>query len=37
MANMGMDVDDNRIRNRIAIIDLVDLRVKLDEQGMGKS
>ena len=33
MANMGMDVDDNRIRNRIAIIDLVDLRVKLDEQG----
>ncbi|CAI8217304.1 MAG: ATPase domain-containing protein [Candidatus Thermoplasmatota archaeon] len=35
MANMGMDVDDNRVRNRIAIIDLVDLRVKLDEQGMG--
>ncbi|RAH14208.1 MAG: hypothetical protein CMB56_006045 [Methanobacteriota archaeon] len=35
MANMGMDVDDNRVRNRIAIIDLVDLRVRLDEQGMG--
>ena len=34
MSNMGMNVDDPRVRNRIAIIDLSDLRVKLDEQGM---
>jgi KaiC/GvpD/RAD55 family RecA-like ATPase len=34
MANMGMNVDDARVRNRIAIIDLSDLRVQLDEQGM---
>ena len=34
MSNMGMNVDDPRVRNRIAIIDLVDLRVQLDEQGM---
>ncbi len=34
MANMGMNVEDARVRNRIAIIDLADLRVKLDEQGM---
>ena len=34
MANMGMNVDDPRVRNRIAIIDLSDLRVQLDEQGM---
>ena len=34
MANMGMNVDDPRARNRIAIIDLADLRVQLDEQGM---
>ena len=34
MANMGMNVDDPRVRNRIAIIDLADLRVQLDEQGM---
>ena len=34
MANMGMDVDDIHVRNRIAIIDLSDLRVKFDEQGM---
>ena len=32
MSNMGMNVDDPRVRNRIAIIDLVDLRVQLDEQ-----
>ncbi len=31
---MGMNVDDSRVRNRIAIIDLADLRVQLDEQGM---
>ncbi len=36
MANMGMNVEDARVRNRIAIIDLADLRVKLDEQGMNK-
>ena len=35
MANMGMNVEDPRVRNRIAIIDLADLRVQLDEQGMG--
>lgn len=29
-----MNVEDARVRNRIAIIDLADLRVKLDEQGM---
>ena len=34
MANMGMDVDDSRVRNRVAVIDLADLRVKLNEQGM---
>ena len=34
MSNMGMNVDDPRVRNRIAIIDLSDLRVQLDEQGM---
>ena len=34
MSNMGMNVDDARVRNRIAIIDLADLRVQLDEQGM---
>ena len=34
MANMGMNVDDVRVRNRIAIIDLADLRVQLDQQGM---
>jgi KaiC/GvpD/RAD55 family RecA-like ATPase len=34
MAGMGMNVDDPRVRNRIAIIDLADLRVQLDEQGM---
>ena len=37
MANMGMNVEDPRVRNRIAIIDLADLRVQLDEQGMGNS
>ena len=31
-----MNVDDPRVRNRIAIIDLSDLRVQLDEQGMSK-
>ena len=35
MANMGMNIEDPRVRNRIAIIDLADLRVQLDEQGMG--
>jgi circadian clock protein KaiC len=34
MESMGMNVDDPRVRNRLAIIDLSDLRVKLDEQGM---
>ena len=34
MSNMGMNVDDPRVRNRIAIIDLSDLRVQLDEQGV---
>ena len=34
MSNMGMNVEDARVRNRIAIIDLADLRVQLDEQGM---
>jgi len=34
MSNMGMNVDDVRVRNRIAIIDLADLRVQLDQQGM---
>ena len=33
MSNMGMNVDDARVR-KIAIIDLSDLRVQLDEQGM---
>ena len=33
MSNMGMNVDDARVRNRIAIFDLSDLRVQLDEQG----
>jgi len=34
MSNMGMNIDDKRVSNRIAIIDLSDLRVQLDEQGM---
>ena len=34
MAGMGMDVDDARVRSHIAIIDLADLRVQLDAQGM---
>ncbi len=34
MAGMGMNIDDPRVRNRIAIIDLAGLRVQLDEQGM---
>ncbi len=34
MAGMGMDVDDPRVRNRIAVIDLADLRVQLDKQHM---
>ena len=34
MSNMGMNVEDVRVRNRIAIIDLADLRVQLDQQGM---
>ena len=34
MSNMGMTVDDARVRNRIPIIYLADLRVQLDEQGM---
>ena len=34
MSGMGMNVDDPRVRNRIAIIDLADLRVQLNEQGM---
>ena len=34
MANMGMNIEDPRVRNRVAIIDLADLRVQLDEQGM---
>ena len=29
-----MNIDDPRVRNRIAIIDLAGLRVQLDEQGM---
>jgi circadian clock protein KaiC len=33
MANMGMDVDDPRVRSNIAIIDLADLRVQLHEAG----
>ncbi|MDB2593672.1 hypothetical protein N9Y28_03125, partial [Euryarchaeota archaeon] len=34
MSNMGMNIEDKRVSNRIAIIDLSDLRVQLDEQGM---
>ena len=34
MRLMGMDVEDPRVRNRIAVIDLADLRVQLDKQGM---
>ena len=34
MANMGMNVDDPRVRNRIAIIDLTTSEFNLDEQGM---
>ena len=34
MRLMGMDVEDPRVRNRIAIIDLSDLRMQLDKQGM---
>ncbi len=37
MAGMGMDVQDPRVRSRIAIIDLADLRVQLDSQGMTDS
>lgn len=37
MSGMGMDVDDPRVRSRIAIIDLADLRVQLDAQGMSQS
>ena len=37
MAGMGMDVQDPRVRSRIAIIDLADLRVQLDSQGMTES
>tara|TARA_B100001750_G_scaffold235620_1_gene238410 strand:+ start:69 stop:791 length:723 start_codon:yes stop_codon:yes gene_type:complete len=37
MAGMGMDVQDPRVRSRIAIIDLADLRVQLDAQGMSDS
>ncbi len=37
MAGMGMDVSDPRVRSRIAIIDLADLRVQLDAQGMTDS
>lgn len=37
MAGMGMDVQDPRVRSRIAIIDLADLRVQLDSQGMSES
>ena len=33
MANMGMNVDDPRVRSNIAIIDLADLRVQLHEAG----
>ena len=32
MAGMGMDVQDPRVRSKIAIIDLADLRVQLDAQ-----
>ena len=32
MSNMGMNIEDKRVSNRIAIIDLSDLRVQLDEQ-----
>jgi circadian clock protein KaiC len=37
MAGMGMDVQDARVRSRIAIIDLADLRVQLDSQGLTDS
>ncbi len=37
MAGMGMDVQDPRVRSSIAIIDLADLRVQLDSQGMSES
>ena len=37
MAGMGMDVDDARVRSHIAIIDLADLRVQLDNQGVTQS
>ncbi|HIG20129.1 MAG: hypothetical protein CXT67_07540 [Methanobacteriota archaeon] len=37
MAGMGMDVQDPRVRSSIAIIDLADLRVQLDAQGMSES
>jgi len=33
MANMGMNVDDPRVRSNIAIIDLADLRVQLHDAG----
>ena len=34
MSNMGMNIDDKRVSNRIAVIDRSDLRVELDERGM---
>ena len=32
MANMGMDIEDPKVRSSIAIIDLADLRVQLDKK-----
>lgn len=32
MANMGMDIEDPKVRSSIAIIDLADLRVQLDNK-----
>ena len=34
MANMGMDIEDSKVRSSIAIIDLADLRVQLDKKKM---
>ena len=34
MANMGMDIEDPKVRSSIAIIDLADLRVQLDKKKM---
>jgi len=34
MANMGMDIEDPKVRSNIAIIDLADLRVQLDARGI---